>query len=295
MNVSCLFLSALVGISGCCAQTATQPVRGRGYLPPGELPDVVRIVPPAPTEGDARFQADMAIFRATRALQGSARWALAQSDDNVSTAGLLQAFSCALGVTLNRDNAPKITALIVKANADAGAAAGVLKDFYKHKRPFQVEDAPVCLTPQGKSALERSPDYPSGHTTAGWEAGLILAELAPDLATPILARARAFGQSRIVCGVHNSSAVEAGWMTATAVFAAQNAAKDFRADVEWARGELAALRGRWSVARRKRRRLARVLIERVGGLGNPPQVGNLHYNDCASDPTYLALSDDCFA
>jgi hypothetical protein len=35
----------------------------------------------------------------------------------------------------------------------------------------------------------------------------------------ILARARAFGESRVVCGVHNASAVEAGSMTDTAVFA----------------------------------------------------------------------------
>jgi membrane-associated phospholipid phosphatase len=98
-----------------------------------------------------------------------------------------------------------------------------------------VDDAHLCLSPQGKTALERSPDYPSGNTTVAWEAGLILSELAPDAATGILARARAFGQSRVVCGVHNSSAVEAGWMTATSVFAVQNASPEFRADVEAAR------------------------------------------------------------
>jgi acid phosphatase (class A) len=213
-----------------------------GYLKPDQVPEVARIVPPAPASGDARFAEDMAIFHATRQLEGSPRWALALSDDNVSTAGLYQAFSCSLGVTLTRDTAPKVTALITRANADAGAASNVLKQLYQHKRPFQVDDAHVCLSPQGKTALERSPDYPSGHTTAAWEAGLILSELAPDAATGILARARAFGQSRVVCGVHNASAVEAGWMTATSVFAVQNASPEFHADVEAAKVELAALR-----------------------------------------------------
>jgi acid phosphatase (class A) len=37
-----------------------------------------------------------------------------------------------------------------------------------------------------------------------------MAELAPDGATEILVRARAFGESRLVCGVHNLRAVEAG-------------------------------------------------------------------------------------
>jgi len=213
-----------------------------GYLKPEQMPEVARIVPPAPTSGDARFTEDMAIYHATRQLEGSPRWALAQSDDNVSTAGLYQAFSCSLGVTLTRETAPKVTALLTRANSDAGAASNVLKQLYQHKRPFQLDDAHVCLSSQGKTALERSPDYPSGHTTAAWEAGLILSELAPDAATGILARARAFGQSRVVCGVHNASAVDAGWMTATAVFAVQNASPEFRADVEAAKAELAQLR-----------------------------------------------------
>lgn len=118
----------------------------------------------------------------------------------------------------------------------------MLKEFYQHKRPFQVEDAHVCLPPRGKAALERNPDYPSGHTTASWEAGLILAELAPDAATKVLARGRAFGQSRVVCGVHNASAVEAGRTTAAAIFAVQNSLPSFQADLEAARLELAKLR-----------------------------------------------------
>jgi acid phosphatase (class A) len=167
---------------------------------------------------------------------------MAQSDDDVSTPGLFKAFACALGVILSGPSAPKTTALLTRANGDAGSASNVLKNLYRHKRPFQVDEGSVCLTPQGKAALERVPDYPSGHTTAGWEAGLIFAELAPDAATGILARARAFGQSRVVCGVHNASAVEAGWMTATAVFAVQQASAAFREDLEAARTELAALR-----------------------------------------------------
>lgn len=212
-----------------------------GYLTPEATPDVAKIVPPAPQTGDVRFEADMAIYRATRSLEGSPRWAMALSDDQVSQAGIFKAFSCALGVTLTRENAPKTSALITRANADAGRAAGLLKNLYGHKRPFQVEEGNVCLSLQGRTALERSPDYPSGHTAASWEAGLVLAELVPEKATGILERARAFGQSRVVCGVHNASAVEAGWMTATAIFAAQNGSAEFRADVEAASAELKAL------------------------------------------------------
>ena len=49
---------------------------------------------------------------------------------------------------------------------------------------------------------------------------LILAALVPEKATPILVRGRAYGESRIVCGVHWLSDVVAGRLTGTAVFAA---------------------------------------------------------------------------
>ncbi len=226
-------------LSGQQGGAGTAP---KGYLTAADVPEVARIVPPAPETSDPRFAADMALYWKTRTLEGSPRWALAQSDDNVTIAGIFRAFRCALGVTVTQENAPKVFALVSRANLDSRAAANYLKDLYKHKRPFQVAPADVCVSAEGKAALEKNPDYPSGHTTASWETGLVLAELAPDAATGILARARAFGESRVICGVHNLSAVQAGWMTATSIFAAQNASAAFRADVEAARGELAALR-----------------------------------------------------
>jgi acid phosphatase (class A) len=135
-----------------------------------------------------------------------------------------------------------LVAFLNRANADASAASNVAKFRYQHKRPFQIAEGNVCVSPQSKEALEHSPDYPSGHTTLGWETGLILAELSPDDAIEVLVRARAFGQSRVVCGVHNLSAVEAGWMTANAVFAMQQSSSEFRKDLELARTEVARLR-----------------------------------------------------
>jgi len=240
-----LFRSAIQAFSAIgllWSQSATAPQQVRGYLTPQQTSGVLRIVIPAPSTGDARYQADMAIFHETRSLEGSARWTLAQSDDNLSMAGLLHAFRCALGLTLTPADAPQLTALLARANADAGAAANMIKVRYQHKRPFQVAEGDVCVSALGKAALERSADYPSGHAALSWETGLILAELVPEAASDLLARARAFGQSRIVCGVHNTSAVEAGWMTATSVFAMEDSSAEFHKDVGAARTELTALR-----------------------------------------------------
>lgn len=223
------------------------PTTIAGYVSESDFPDMTRIVPAAPSTGDARFTADMRIFHATRSLQGTPRWQIAQADDELSIPALMKTFRCALGVELTPANAPLVTTLLTRANADSSRAANTLKAFYGHKRPFQVEDGPVCVTPSGRATLETIPDYPSGHTTAGWEAGLVLASLAPDATTRVLARARAFGESRIVCGVHNASAVEAGWLTASSVFAVQQTSAAFRADADAARAELRALRGTGTV------------------------------------------------
>lgn len=224
------------------AQPAARPARVAGYLSAAQTSGVLSILPPPPMNGDPRFQADMTIFLHTRALESSSRWKLAQSDDNLSIAGLFDAFACPLGLSLTPERAPKIAALINRGNEDAYTAADVIKKHYNHKRPFQVAEGDVCVSPLGKAALERSPDYPSGHATLSWETGLILAQLSPTNAAGILARARAFGQSRVVCGVHNLSAVEAGWMTATAVFAMQMSSPEFRRDLAAARTELTSLR-----------------------------------------------------
>lgn len=215
---------------------ASQP--RSGYLPSGTV-DILRILPPAPAKGDARYAADRAVFRATRHWLGTPRGDLATRDVATNIAGMTTAFSCALGVTLTQQNAPKFLALVAKAGVDANTQSGTAKNYFKRLRPFQIDRGKTCQAPE---ELAGSFDYPSGHATWGWTWGLILAQLAPDRATPLLARARAYGESRIVCGVHNMSAVEAGRITASSTLAAVQAQPAFQADLAAARAELTALR-----------------------------------------------------
>jgi len=212
----------------------------KGYLAPAEAPDLLKIVPPAPAAGDPRDTADREIFKSTRSAENSPRWTLAQHDADYSVKGLLAAFACALGETPDAKTAPRLTTLLNRATADSVASSGGLKIQYKRKRPFLVDDGPICVARE--ASLLNSYDYPSGHSTLGWVTGLILAELEPDHSTAILARARAYGESRIFCGVHNASAVEAGRIVAASVVAALHGVPAFRDDMQAAAKELAALR-----------------------------------------------------
>jgi acid phosphatase (class A) len=214
-----------------------------GYLAPGAAPDILKILPPPPIEGGALDAADMAIFRSTRRFEGTPRWALALRDNTLGTPALLTAFSCALDTTITAEEAPTLARLISQSNVDAGAASGHAKGVFGRKRPFEREAGAICLaTPEAERLARASSDYPSGHATAAWMAGRVLAEVAPDRSAQILERARMFGESRVVCGVHHVTAVDAGRLTAEAVLAALHGVAAFRADVETARDEVSRLR-----------------------------------------------------
>ena len=104
------------------------------------------------------------------------------------------------------------------------------------RRPYLDQPGSIC---EPKTAhLAGNGDYPSGHTSSGWSAALILAELMPDRATQILRRGRQYGESRYICGSHSRSAVEAGYMAGSVLVAMLHSSADFRRDMDAARIEL---------------------------------------------------------
>lgn len=213
-----------------------------GYLAHEARPNSLALVPPPPAPGSAAQARDDAAAQTGVALQGSPRWALAISDARLTPEQLAQDFSCALGLTLSPQTTPRTLALLLRASPDLAASTFAAKTAYRRARPFMSDGAPSC-TPDEEVHLRRDGSYPSGHSALGWGWGLILAELAPDRGDAILARARAFGQSRVVCNVHWQSDVDEGRIVATATIARLHADPQFRGDLEAARAELqAALR-----------------------------------------------------
>jgi len=206
----------------------------RGYLAPEARPDLTKVLAPPPQPGSPRDRANAEIFRETRALKGSPRWDLATGD---VSGDKYDHFAKALGVRLTPEQAPVLTALLERSGDDR-SVVGVAKDHWGTKRPYLGTDLPIC---EAKSDhLAGNPDYPSGHSAHGMHIAMILAELAPQRADALYARGREFAESRFICGSHSYSAVEAGILSGTVIYGAEQRSETFRRDMEAARAEVQA-------------------------------------------------------
>jgi acid phosphatase (class A) len=212
-----------------------------GYLPAKSLVDAIALLPAPPAPGSAQAAADEAFRVAALPLRGTPRWAQAARDADTSFPSSARNFSCALGVPIDPKASPNLAMLMLRTVGDAAGAITPAKKFYARARPFMTAHEPTC-TPADESQLRGDGSYPSGHSAVAWTWALVLAEVAPERADAIVRRGREAGQSRVVCGVHWQSDVDAGRLAASAVVAQLHASTEFRAQLEQARREVAAAR-----------------------------------------------------
>lgn len=215
----------------------------RGYLPQGAAPNSLLLNPAPPAPGSAAKARDEEAAKAAVAQRGTPRWQQATIDADLFSPKSVSVFSCAAGIPIGPDTTPKLTSLLRRMGPDLALAVYPTKKKYMRARPFMENGEPTC-TPQDEKVLRADGSYPSGHSALGWGWSLVLAEVVPDRAAELVARGRAFGDSRRICNVHWLSDIEEGRVVATAVVARLHAEPAFRADVEAARAEVEAIRAK---------------------------------------------------
>lgn len=211
--------------TGCTTlQTAALPLAA-ALTPSVQAGEIVA----GPPSG-AMLEAEAAFVRGP---WGQERLAQARADDRFDA---FAAFAPLLGASFDEANFPRAKDALGRLLTPLGAAIGVAKERFGRERPFEVDAAVTpCIEPNDR--LRASGAYPSGHAAFGWAWGLVLAELDPEHADAILARAREYGDSRVVCGLHYPSDVEAGRTIAAAALARLHAEPEFREALEAARAE----------------------------------------------------------
>ncbi|MDE7548774.1 phosphatase PAP2 family protein [Acetobacter fabarum] len=211
LRVFALYTATICSLMHGVVQTAwAQPV----LLPDGRI-----VLPPPPAASSPAQEADKQAFENTRKLKGSPRWQLALDDADLSPQHIVRDFSCAAGFALIPDRLPALLALLNTLSDPLEQRVTEEKNFWHRPRPFIGNTQDIC-TPDARVNMANSFAYPSGHTTWGWMAASILASALPDRASQIMQRGRVFGESRIVCGVHWKSDVQAGYMNGSTMFAA---------------------------------------------------------------------------
>jgi acid phosphatase (class A) len=209
-----------------------------GYLAAEAVPNSLALLPPPPTSGSAAFALDEEVSRKSLALRDTPRGMLATEDADLAFPHVAGTFSCALGTSITQQDTPRLYRLLQRSLVDAFHSIDAAKDHYLRVRPYLINKVPLCA-PAGSVG-----SYPSGHATAGWAWALILGELAPERTDAVLARGRAFGQSRLICNAHWQSDVDEGRFMGASTVARLQADPSFQADLEAAKAEIVAARAK---------------------------------------------------
>jgi acid phosphatase (class A) len=161
------------------------------------------------------------------------RLAQARHDDEVED---VRAIADVLGPVFDLDRLPATAKLFADLRNEDSAAAKQAKAYFKRERPFLNDpDLDVC-----DDRHDKANSYPSGHATMGYAVAAVLAQLMPGNAQIILARASDYAESRLVCGVHYRSDLDAGQVLGSVLVAKLMTKPAFAAELEAAREELTA-------------------------------------------------------
>ena len=240
-----LLLVALLTVSvATWAQEKIKDVRTKPdvyFLQIGEVANSLELLPPPPQPGSILFLNDQAQYQWGLMQRRTPRGDQAVTDARVDGAGVPNAFSEAFGVKISKENTPEIFKLVVNMREDAGdLATRAAKEHYMRIRPFAFYEKTTC-NPEQQQELSTNGSYPSGHTAIGWATALVLAEINVDRQNEILKRGYEMGQSRVICGYHFQSDVDAARLVASAVVARLHANEAFTAQLAKAKKEFAEL------------------------------------------------------
>jgi major phosphate-irrepressible acid phosphatase (HPAP) len=218
------------------------------FLQEGDVPNSFLLLPAPPDGASITFLNDQARYNWGKTMRNTPRGEQAFKDAHVEGNGVPQAFSEAFGVEINEET-PEILKLIVGMREDAGdLGTREAKNYYNRQRPFSFYEEDTC-NPEQQAELSTNGSYPSGHTSIGWATALVLAEINPERQNEILKRGYEMGESRVICGYHFQSDVDAGRITGAVTVARLHADPGFQAQLEKAKAEFRNLKKAGKVAK----------------------------------------------
>jgi acid phosphatase (class A) len=147
-------------------------------------------------------------------------------------------FADVLGSKFDKAALPKTAAFFDRIAATEGAVVDPAKKVFKRPRPYLLNDLVKPVIDPSKSG-----SWPSGHATVGTMMGIVLSNMVPEKRAAIMARAREFGENRVVAGMHYPSDVEEGRVAGSVIAQTIMQLDEFKAEFEASKTELRAALG----------------------------------------------------
>ncbi|MCI3182199.1 acid phosphatase [Caulobacter sp. CCUG 60055] len=193
--------------------------------------DARRLLPPPPADDAAAGKADLEAVRQTIAARSPERLAQAKWDDDHEDPS---AFFATAGEGFDLKTLPATAEVMKIVQVDAAAAATAAKKVFARKRPWAVDPAIPTCDPDDKPLTS----YPSGHAAQGYAFAMTYAVLMPEKAQAFMVRAKDYALSRVVCGAHFPTDIQASHALSAAVVASLLKNPGFQAKVAAAKAEL---------------------------------------------------------
>ncbi len=166
--------------------------------------DPALVLPPPPAAGSPQAAAELAELHMVERMRTPEQASAARAEGEIKDASI---FAEAIGRGFDLSRLPATAELMAMVKASEKDVVDRGKDEFKRPRPWIVDPAIGTCKRNGEEPLS---SYPSGHTTRAYAYAGVLARLFPDRATPILARASRYAETRITCEQHFRSDVTAG-------------------------------------------------------------------------------------
>jgi len=223
-------------VLGWCSGVPLAGAATPHYIAP-EAVDLLVLLAPPPGSADARTATELAELRRIQATRSAERVALAQADVAETVFRLLTVFERQSPSTAAQ--LPHVARFFGNLTEDGAVVTAPAKAGFGRPRPYAVarDLQPAC-------PVATSPAYPSGHATVGYVMGVVLAMMVPEQRERVFARTQEFAESRLVCGVHYRSDIDAGRIAGTVLAAMARRHPDFQRDFTAAQAELRAALGR---------------------------------------------------
>ena len=207
------------------------------------MPDVVQIVPAPPQDPSSGFDHDILRYmwgkqqrKDSLCLQMAIRDAIWSLDTTLVILG--EPF----GLKISKEDTPAIYEVLTRGVTTIENIRFRPKAHYFRIRQFAYFQEP-SIVPQDDEWLATEGSYPSGHTIRAWACALLMAQINPDSAEAVFARAWQSGESRVISGCHWQSDVDASRPVAGIGYSRLQTSEEFQQDMARAREEFKVATG----------------------------------------------------